>query len=124
MYPSNFNRLTNLCWRHFLQKNNNNGADYDGLSMFIFKYYYHHLPAVMTRICISSLFQGKIPSKLSFANVTCIFKEGNAQIRSNYKPICVLPLLCKNLEKVVKVQLAAYLESNELLTPHDSVSAR
>ena len=37
---------------------------------------------------------------------------------SNYRPISVVPILAKVLEKIVSVQFIQYLEMNNLLHPH------
>ena len=44
------------------------------------------------------------------------FKSGDPDSVSNYRPICLLPILSKILEKVIAIQLMDYLESNKLLT--------
>ena len=47
--------------------------------------------------------------------VVPIHKNGDTNSIVNYRPICLLPLLSKILEKVVAIQLLDYLESNKLL---------
>ena len=43
-------------------------------------------------------------------------KSGNKESPDNYRPISVLPVLSKVLEKVVHNQLSQYLEANDLLS--------
>ena len=45
-----------------------------------------------------------------------MFKGGNEDDVSNYRPISLLPVLSKILEKIVADQLTLYLESNKLLS--------
>ena len=47
--------------------------------------------------------------------VTPIFKRGDKNIKSNFRPISVLPILSKVLEKLVCRLLIAYLNENSLL---------
>ena len=43
------------------------------------------------------------------------YKSGDTDSIANYRPICLLPILSKILEKVIAIQLLDYLESNKLL---------
>ena len=50
------------------------------------------------------------------AIVVCIYKAGNPELESNYRPISVLPAFSKILEKIVCNQLVNYFTRNNLLT--------
>ena len=50
------------------------------------------------------------------ATVTPLLKGGNAETCDNYRPISVLPMLGKVLERLVYNQCSKYLSSNSLLT--------
>ena len=43
------------------------------------------------------------------------YKSGDTNSIVNYRPICLLPILSKILEKIVAIQLLDHLESNKLL---------
>ena len=60
-------------------------------------------------ICNLSLFTSHFPSKWKVAKVTPIYKDGDKSDVSNYRPISVLPILSKILERVVHDQLYDYL---------------
>ena len=45
-----------------------------------------------------------------------LFKNGDAENVGNYRPISLLPILSKVLEKIIAIQLMEYLESNKLLS--------
>ena len=47
-----------------------------------------------------------------------LFKGGAPNDASNYRPIAVVPVVAKILEKIVATQLGTYLEQNNLLHPH------
>ena len=55
------------------------------------------------------------PKKWKTATVVPLFKGGNHKDVSNYRPISLLPLPGKILEKIVHKKLSRYLELNELL---------
>ena len=46
-----------------------------------------------------SLRTGKVPNSLKVAKVTPIYKKGDKENPGNYRPISVLPLFAKVLEK-------------------------
>ena len=49
-----------------------------------------------------------------------IHKKGNRQIKSNYRPISLLPICGKILEKIVFDQLYSYLNTHNLLSKNQS----
>ena len=46
------------------------------------------------------------------ANVTPIFKKGDKQLIKNYRPISLLPICGKILEKIIFNNLYTYLNTN------------
>ena len=63
-----------------------------------------------------SLQTGIIPSDWKVAKVTPIYKSGAKTKTDNYRPISILPILSKILEKAVQLQITEYLEENKLLS--------
>ena len=63
-----------------------------------------------------SLKHSEIPSDWKHALITPIFKSGSTNDPNNYRPISILPILSKILEKSVHQQLMDYLEDNTLLS--------
>ena len=59
---------------------------------------------------------GTVPSVWKAAKVTPIFKSGNHELPENYRPVSVLPVLSKILEKAVHRQFIDFLESDNLLS--------
>ena len=57
-----------------------------------------------------------VPSIWKTAKVTPIFKSGNHKLPANYRPISVLPVISKIIEKAVHHQFLKFLEDNKLLT--------
>ena len=54
------------------------------------------------------------------ANVTPIFKKGDKQLITNYRPISLLPICGKILEKMIFNNLYSYLYANNLITKNQS----
>ena len=55
---------------------------------------------------------------MKVAKVTPIYKKGDKENPGNYRPISVLPLFAKVLEKMVNNRLLNFLEKNETLYKH------
>ena len=87
----------------------------DGLSINILKLTAPATIASITKICNMSIETGQFPDKWKEAKVTPLFKGGERDECSNYRPISVLPILSKIIEKHVFVHLYEFLQKHELL---------
>ena len=58
------------------------------------------------------------PSIWKTAKVIPVFKKGDKQNTSNYRPISIPPTISKILEKAVHTQFYAYLTENNLISPN------
>ena len=58
---------------------------------------------------------GIFPDKLKIAKVISIFKKGNPELPSNYRPISLLPIFSKLFEKVMYKRLHRFLEIHKVL---------
>ena len=62
-----------------------------------------------------SIETGIVPDKMKIARIIPIFKSGDNRLFSNYRPISVLPIFSKILERVVHNRLMNYLNINQIL---------
>ena len=69
----------------------------------------------LTFICNQSIVNSTFPEKWKEGKVTPLHKNGSREDTNNYRPISVLPVVSKLLEKHVHDSLMAYLTSNSLL---------
>ena len=60
------------------------------------------------------------PDIWKIANVTPVFKKGDKQLIKNYRPISLLPICGKILEKIIFNQLYKYFNENNLITKNQS----
>ena len=88
----------------------------DGISLNFIKDSLFVTAFYLTCIFNTSIVTGKFPTQWKHAIVVPIFKGGDSNINSNYRPISLLPILSKALEKIVAKQLSDYLEGNALLS--------
>ena len=62
------------------------------------------------------LHKGIFPDKLKIAKVVPIFKSCDCALTNKYRPISLLPVLSKVIEKIIYTQLSLYFESNTLFS--------
>ena len=74
------------------------------------------LPA-LTHVINLSLSAAKFPAEWKKAKVIPLLKKGDPLCPSNYRPVALLPILSKVLEKVVFKQVLEYVEENGILHP-------
>ena len=55
------------------------------------------------------------PDKCKIAKLIPLFKKGLKTYPKNYRPISLLPLLSKLIEKAIHIQTQEYLDKNSLL---------
>ena len=67
-----------------------------------------------------SLSSGKFPSVWKKSNICPIYKKGDRQTKSNYRPVSLLCNVSKVLERLVFNRFYEYLVANNLLTPKNS----
>ena len=99
----------------FKELNDTNAFGPDGIPL---RFLRDALPVLIFYIFIiinTSIVTGIFPKLWKHPYVIPFFKSGDTDNVSNYRPISLLPILSKILEKIVANQLMAFLESNRLL---------
>ena len=69
----------------------------------------------VSEICNLSVSHGIFPNACKVAKLESIFKKGKKVDPSNYRPISLLPLISKIVEKVVHDQTNEFLSNNKIL---------
>jgi hypothetical protein len=69
----------------------------------------------LTHVVNLALCNGEFPKKMKYALIKPLFKKGDRQQLINYRPIAILPVLSKVVERVVLIQLVDFLEDNAIL---------
>ena len=96
---------------------------HDELPALVLKLCSHQLSPSLCQIFNSSLLQGVVPKSFKKANITPLLKAGDPTNPANYRPISLLPIVSKLLEKIVQQQLISYLDANGLM-PDDQFAYR
>jgi hypothetical protein len=92
--------------------------DCDGLSSKLIKSVDEGISIPLTHVINLSLVSGIVPNAMKFAKVIPIFKSGNANTFSNYRPISILPVVSKILEKVVANNLVKFINDTNQYYEH------
>ena len=99
-----------------MPKKNSCGFDY--LSSSLLKKLSPLLIKSITLIVNQSLNTGVFPDHLKKAKVIPVFKKDDKTLLKNYRPISLLPIISKILEKIVYSQLSHYFIKNQLFNPY------
>lgn len=99
--------ITNMC--------NSKAQDIYNLNMALVKKHQCELLVPITHLVNLSIRTNTFPECWKPAVITPIHKSGEKDTPNNYRPIAILPVVSKVLEKVIAEQLIEHLESNQLL---------
>ena len=87
----------------------------DGVSSQMIRGTVDSITPTITAIFNQSLKEMKVPDDWKIANVTPVFKAGDPSLATNYRPISLLSLISKVLERIVHSKVSNYLKVNRLL---------
>jgi hypothetical protein len=99
-----------------LKNSKSTGVDY--LDTWTIKLVAEDILPAITHIINLSIRQSKFPTYWKQAKVVPLLKKGDPLIPKNYRPVALLPILSKILEKAVFLQIVGYLDANKLLNPN------
>ena len=91
-----------------------NSSGHDEISNSLIKLIKDHLIRPLTITVNQSLTTGIFPQKLKIAKVSPLFKNSDATIIENYRPISLLTVISKIFEKVIFQQINKYFTENKL----------
>ena len=90
---------------------------WDDLSINMIKLYDIEIVKPLYLIYMKCLQTGRFPSSWKKSNVLLIHKKENRQLKKNCRPISLLPICGKTIEKLMFDDIYEFLCENQLLTP-------
>ena len=96
----------------------NKSCDIYGISPKILKISERAITPVLTNIFNRSFQEGVFPTKLKYAKIVPIFKGGSKLDVSNYRPISLLPIISKVLERLMYNRLISFIEKYNVIFEH------
>jgi hypothetical protein len=91
---------------------------YDETSNNIFKACKIFINVPLSYLCNLALFEGIFPERLKYATIVPVYKKGDNNIVTNYRPISFLTSFNKIFEKVMYCRLLKHLSDNNILSNH------
>ena len=91
-------------------------CDVNDINMNILKKIIIAIVQPLKYICNLSLNTGVFPDDMKIARVIPLFKAGNNNVFTNYRPVSILPQFSKILEKIFNNRLDNFIEKHKILT--------
>ena len=89
--------------------------DCNDIDMTIIKTIIDEIVTLFTYICNRSFLSGTFPNKMKLAKVIPLYKNGNHNVFTNYRPVSLLPQFSKILEKLFSGKLDAFIEKENII---------
>ena len=96
-------------------KKDNQGPD--GIKTSVLRCISVAITCPLTAIINKSFEQSTVPQELKIARVVPIYKNGNEHLMTNYRPVSILPVLSKVLERLMFNRLIEFLNKHHILSP-------
>ena len=93
----------------------NASAGYDGIHSSVLKKTFKSYLSPLTHIMNLSITQGFFPDYLKIAKVIPLHKRGDTASFNNYRPVSILPLFSKILEKLMYKRIIDFINEHEIL---------
>ena len=87
----------------------------DGISVFFVKKILAHIANPLCLIYNRSLNEGVLPEDWKQAYIVPIYKKGNPQLASQYRPVSLTSIFCKILERIIRTQLLDFMTRNNVI---------
>ena len=88
---------------------------WDQISAKVVKSTYNNFKTPLLHVLNLSLLNGVFPSELKVARVIPLYKAGDSLLFSNYRPVSVLPLFSKVLERLMYNRLLSFVNEHKIL---------
>lgn len=112
-----FNTVTGLDVRRYVSSLRGGSAPgHDGVSANILKHNIDFFLNPLLHLINLSLTTGTFPDSFKLAKVFPLYKSNDIRDKNNFRPISLLSVFSKVIEKIVKDQLVNYINKNNILS--------
>ena len=94
---------------------NKKSSGYDGISNIIIKGLSGVLKEPLCKVFNNSMTDGIFPDSMKIAEINPVYKSKEKNIQSNYRPISLLPVISKILEKIIYKRVYSFLMKHNVL---------
>lgn len=88
---------------------------WDGLDATVIKETAPYFVDTLTSLINKSMAEGIFPTELKIAKVIPLYKNNDATLINNYRPVSILPLFSKIFEKIMYARLMSFINKHNLL---------
>lgn len=113
LYDTDFDEINNI----IINLKSDSAPGWDNISTRFIKFIRHDVTPVITYLANLCFRTGTFPSLLKQSIITPVFKGGDRDDVNNYRPISVLPIISKIIEKLLNNRLLNYLSSFNIISP-------
>lgn len=100
--------------------NNTKSTGYDDISTIILKKSSPYISTILSHILNMCIAEGIYPEKLKKSLIKPIFKKGDKENMTCYRPIALIPVISKVFERVIYNSINNYFEKNNLFAPEQT----
>lgn len=111
-FPTTENEVKNV----FHSLKNSKSRDANDVQVRPIKFVIDILAPILAEIYNLCLQQSCFPKEMQIAKVVAIHKGGNKNDPNNFRPISILPVFSKGLEKIMHKQLCSFLDKHSLIS--------
>ena len=97
---------------------NSKSCGLDSIDTFSLKLAGQRIIPALTHIINLSILTQQFPTSWKTAKIIPLYKKDDPLSPKNYRPVAILPILSKVLEKAVFLQIVDYMDSNHLIHPN------
>lgn len=100
----------------FMNLKNSKALDIDNIQIKPIKYVLDCITPALSHIFNLILESGVFPDDMKRGRVTVFFKGGDSDLVTNYRPISIIPVFSKGLEKLIYTRISAFFCSRNIIT--------
>ena len=101
-----------------LSLKNSKSCGVDTIDTYVIKLIVDEILPAVTHIVNLSIQQAAFPSQYKIAKVNPLLKKYDPLLPKNYRPVAILCILSKVIERIVFLQIVEYMNSNSLFHPN------
>lgn len=113
-FPTTENEISSA----FQAMKNSKSRDVNDMQIAPVKYILDLIAPVLTTLYNLVLESSYFPKNMQIAKVVALYKGGDINNLNNFRPISVLPIFSKGLEKIMHTRLYNFLNKFTLISPH------
>jgi hypothetical protein len=99
----------------YIHRLRNSSPGADGITPLLLRHCAHPLSYALAELFDHSLKEGNVPSAWKCGIITPIHKGGNRSNPSSYRPVTLLPVISKLMERIIVDVLKSHLQQHDIL---------